>query len=48
MHFADLQESDLCDLEAYAYASEIGFGGYVITAKDGFKNIPVNSPIITV
>ena len=32
---ADLQESDLCDLEAYANASEISFGGYVIPAKDG-------------
>ena len=32
---ADLQESDLCDLEAYTDASEIGFGGYVIPAKDG-------------
>jgi len=25
----------LCDLEAYTDASEIGFGGYVIPAKDG-------------
>ena len=32
---ADLEESDLCDLEAYADASEIGFGGYLIPAKDG-------------
>jgi hypothetical protein len=32
---ADLQESDLCDLEAYTDASEIGFGGYVIPANDG-------------
>ena len=32
---ADLQESDLCDLEAYSDASEKGFGGYVNPVKDG-------------
>ena len=38
---ADLQESDLCDLETYTDASEIVFGGYVIPAKDGLGTLVI-------